>query len=292
MARWRCLLLLMASPLVVGCGTTRFTDTNRSATEMMLLSKAVDDSLKGIDFRPLAAKTVFLEEKYLEGVQDKQYLISALRQQLLASGAYLQEEKAKATYVVEPRAGALATDRTSVLIGVPAIALPTYTASPVPIPSQIPEIPFAKSTEQRAVAKIAVFAYNRLTGRPVLQSGVAQADANANDMWVFGLGPFQSGSIRPTTEFNGTPVPFFGGSNEEAPVFAQIDVTAPATWTEPPTGALANKDVKPPEQKPAAPPPPTPPTSAFAADRPAPPESAALPSSLQPPVIPASFLPK
>lgn len=295
MARRSCLalFLLSAPALLAGCGTTRFTDTARTATEMLLMSKAVDDALADIDFRPLAGKTVFLEEKYLDGIQDKGYLVSALRQQLLASGALLQEEKTKATYVVEPRAGALATDRTGVLVGVPATPLPTFSAPvPVPYPNMLPEIPFAKNTEQKAYAKIAVFAYNRLTGRPVLQSGVVQGAANAEDMWVLGLGPFQTGSIRPKAEFIGTPVPFFGGSGEEPPAYAQINATQPATWTEPVGGTVANRDVKPPDvPKPAgaAPAgPPAPPASGFAADRT--PEK--LPSSLEPSVLPASFLPK
>lgn len=287
-AGWFLLVALMA-----GCGTTRFTDTHRSATEMLLISKAVDETLANVDFRPLAGKTVYLEEKYLEGIQDRGYLISSLRQHLLASGALLQEERKTATYIVEPRAGAVATDRNSLLIGIPQTILPTFAASPVPLPSQIPEIALAKSTEQRAYAKIAVFAYNRLTGRPVMQSGVAKAHSNSKDLWLFGLGPFQGGNVRDKTEFNGNPVsiPFFGESEQED-LAAQVAVTQPASWTE--TASTANRDVRPPEPKPTAPataaaPPPAQPPSGFAADRGAPP--ADLPPPLQPPVLPASFLP-
>jgi hypothetical protein len=280
-ARPRAAALLLCV-LAVGCGTTRFTDTARTATEMLLISKAVDDTLASIDFHPLAGKTVFLEEKYLEGVQDRQYLISSLRQHLLASGALLQEERGKATYIVEPRAGAIATDNSSLLVGIPAIVLPTYTASPVPIPSSIPEIPFAKSTDQRAYAKIAVFAYNRLTGRPVLQSGIVQARADAKDLWVMGMGPFRSGSIRPKTELSGAVVslPFFGGAEEDEGIAAIIDVTQPAWWSESGASAAATRDVK------RA----TPTESGFAAERGSPSADAGrTPESMQSPVLPASL---
>ena len=282
--------VLFVCALMVGCGTTRFTDTSRTATEMLLISKAVDDTLANIDFHPLTGKTVYLEEKYLDGVQDRQYLISALRQHLLASGALLQEERKVATYVVEPRAGAVATDNSSLLVGIPAIVLPTYTGSPIPIPSSIPEVPFAKSTDQRAYAKIAVFAYNRLTGRPVLQSGVIQARADAKDLWVLGMGPFRSGTIRPRTELNGAVVnlPFFGNSEAGETETAQIDVTQPASWTEPMPASMANRDIRPPEP----PKPPEQPATGFAADRKEPPaQKLGTPASLQSPVLPATFLP-
>lgn len=292
----------LAGTLLSGCGTTRFTDTARSATEMLLISKAVDDTMADIDFRSLTGKTVFLEEKYLDGIQDKGYLISSLRQHLLASGALLQEEKSKATYVVEARAGVVATDRTSLLVGIPQITLPTVAVSTVPIPNSIPEIPFAKSTEQRAYAKVAVFAYNRLTGRPVMQSGLAKAHANSKDLWVCGLGPFQGGTIRDKTEFNGSPVsiPFFGHGDEEEPVFTLIDIHQPAAWTE--NASLANRDVRPAEPKAveakavdpkAAPSTLAPPGSQFAAERPAEaPLATGIPDQFKSPVLPATFLPK
>ncbi len=39
------------------------------------------------------------------------------------------------------------------------------------LPSQIPEMPIIKKTDQRGVVKVSLFAYNRNTGRPVWQSG-------------------------------------------------------------------------------------------------------------------------
>ena len=56
---------------------------------------------------------------------------------------------------------------------------------------------------KQAVAKIAVFAYNRVTGRPVWQSGIIPAIDDAKNVWVFGAGPFQHGTIYGGTKFAG-----------------------------------------------------------------------------------------
>src|SRR5947209_7367629 len=154
--------------LAAGCGTTRMTDTQRTATEQLLVSNAIDQAVSELDFRELAGKTVFFDPQYLEGVVDRGYLVSSLRQQLLASGCVLQDERARANYVVEVRAGGVGTDRHALLVGIPQMNVPTFVPGQ---PSQIPEIPFAKKTDQEGVAKIAVFAYNRQTGQPVWQSG-------------------------------------------------------------------------------------------------------------------------
>jgi len=70
-------------------------------------------------------------------------------------------------------------------------------------PSQIPEIPFVKKTDQRGVAKISMFAYNRKTGRPVWQSGAIPQDSRTRATWVFGAGPFQRGPIHQGMTFAG-----------------------------------------------------------------------------------------
>ncbi len=189
---------------VCGCGTTRMTDTQRAASEMSLVSQAIDNSVTQIDFSNLSGRTVFLDTQYLDGTVDKGYLISSLRQHLLAHGALLQEERLKATYVVEPRSGAVGTDKHSLLIGTQAITLPSITAIPV---TSIPEIALIKKTDQKGVAKIAVFAYNRQTGRALWQSGLVEANSTLKDTWVFGAGPFSRGSIRRQTELAGEPLP-------------------------------------------------------------------------------------
>jgi hypothetical protein len=189
-----------------GCGTTRQTDTSRAASEMLLVSQAVDRAIAKIDFSPLAGQTVFLDSAPVEkDTVDKGYLISVVRQQLLAAGALLQEERTRAVYVVEVRSGSLGTDRHSLLVGTPAVTVPTVVPG---IPgASIPEIALVKRSDQRGVAKVGVFAYNRISGRALWQSGTVEAISRSHDTWVFGTGPFTRGTIRQHTELAGEPLP-------------------------------------------------------------------------------------
>ncbi len=192
--------------MLVGCGTTKMTDSPRAATEMLLTSQAIDYAVAKLDFTPLSGQTVFLETSALEKeTVDKGYLISTVRQQLLAQGALLQEERWRALYVVELRAGAIGTDRHSVMVGTPAVTLPSAVPG-LPLTS-IPEIAVAKKNDQRGVAKIGVFAYNRVTGRAVWQSGTVESSSQLKDTWVLGAGPFTRGTIRQGTEIAGEPIP-------------------------------------------------------------------------------------
>lgn len=215
--------------LATGCGTTKMTDSPRAATEMLLVSQAVDYAVAKIDFSPLSGHPVFLDTTALEkDVVDKGYLISLVRQQLLAHGALLQEDRSRAQYVVELRAGAVGTDRHSVMVGTPAVSLPSVVPG---IPTSIPEIALMKKNDQRGVAKIGVFAYNRTTGRAVWQSGSVESTSQIKDTWVFGAGPFTRGTIRQRTELAGEPLPnlanpaeLFGRANkDEEPTTAAVE---------------------------------------------------------------------
>jgi hypothetical protein len=220
--------------LAGGCGTTRVSSTARTATEQLLISNAVDQVVSTMDFTPLAGKKVFFDCQFLDGTVDKGYVASSIRQSLLAGGCLLQEDRAKATYVVEARSGAVGTDSYSLLVGIPAMNVPTFVPGQ---PSQIPEIPFAKKNDEQGAAKLAVFAYNRETGQRVWQSGTVEALSSARDMWVVGLGPFRKGSILHGTEFAGEelPNPLHRDGNESSPAPPRaVAPTNEAAWAEPP----------------------------------------------------------
>src|SRR5262249_24065706 len=109
-------------------------------------------------------------------------------------------------------------------------------------PSLIPEIPLAKKNNQKGVAKIAVFAYNRRTGRPVWQSGVVQAEGTSKDTWVLGAGPFRRGTLGEATDGGGAQVssPLRGGKEgDQAGAVPGQAATRPARWEEPPTALLS-----------------------------------------------------
>src|SRR5262245_16148950 len=212
---------LVLAFILLGCGTTRQTDSKRAGSEMLLVSQAVDHAVGQIDFSALSGKTVYFEDKFLDGGADEGYLVSSLRQALLAHGALLKEKKADAAYIVEARTGGLGTDRHSLLVGTPAITLPSLTAIPI---TSIPEIALMKKSDQRGVAKVAVFAYHRETGKALWASGVVEAGSSLKDTWVFGAGPFSRGTIRQAPELAGEPLPRIpltllnGAPPTEAPV--------------------------------------------------------------------------
>jgi hypothetical protein len=214
-------ICLAASALAIfGCGTTRSSDTARTATEQLLISDAVDRAIQSVSFAPLAGQTVYLDDSKLSDVVDKNYIVSTLRQHMLASGCILRDTRDQADFVVEARAGAVGTDRNDLLFGIPATNVPQIL--PVQgVPAAIPEVPLAKRRDQRGVAKISMFAYQRQTGKPVWQSGLAVQESSSNDVWLFGAGPFQHGTI-----YQGTPT---AGQPDQKPRTAATSLAAKGT---------------------------------------------------------------
>jgi hypothetical protein len=274
---------------IAGCGTTRSTDTNRTATEQLLVSDAIDKAVQSMSLQSLSGQTVFLDDSRLADVLDKNYLISSLRQNLLANGCELRDKREEADFIVEARAGAVGTDRSDLLFGLPSMNVPQI-ALVQPVAAVIPEIPIAKRKDQRGIAKIAVFAYHRQTGAPVWQSGLVHQESSANDVWILGAGPFQRGTIYQGTEFAGSAI-----SNEESKSkpgphrLPAVDLAHENTFKPPQrfakqAPAVDQKVVQAAHQEPAATPKPaTTPTAAAAPKSPDPPQTAA-----KPPVVPAS----
>ena len=193
---------LMGLPLATGCGINK----SRMATEQLVISDAVDRAVAGIDFSPLSGRKVYLDTKYLESVKfgphgNVEYVISSLRQQMAAYDCRLQEKPEQAEFIVEARAGVLANDGHEVTYGIPgSAAMSTASAflqSPVQAPA-MPELSLGRRNHQQGTTKIGVFAYDRETREPVWQSGIAKGSSRARDLWVFGLGPFEQHSARPS----------------------------------------------------------------------------------------------
>jgi hypothetical protein len=198
--------LLLSS--AVGCGISK----SRRATQQLLMSDAVDRSVSAIDFRPLAGQKVYFDTRYLEGVKgsdfvNAHYIISSLRQQMVAAQCLLQNTLEEADYVVEARVGALGTDEHDVTYGMPASnifnAAATLVPGAPPLPA-LPEISFGKRSNELGAAKIGVFAYNRRTRQPVWQSGLSVATSTSKNAWWLGIGPFQSGTIHDGPMFAGS----------------------------------------------------------------------------------------
>lgn len=212
-----------------------------------MLSDAVDRSVAAIDFRALSGQTVYLDTQYLEfvkglGFVNADYVISSLRQQMVAARCLLQDKPEDAEYIVEARIGTLGADRHEVTYGVPANNLLSTAATLMPVAPPVPTIPeisIAKRNDQQAAAKIGVFAYNRGTRQPVWQSGLSLSRSNARDAWVAGAGPFQSGSIHKGTKFAGRTLgfSFLGGDSEAEEREPLVAYEKEMLFIQPPTPA-------------------------------------------------------
>lgn len=203
----RLLLSLILLATVVGCGSTK----SRMATEQLLVSDAVDNAVTAIDFRSLAGQNVYFDTRYLVNVKgigfvNSEYITSSLRQQMVAADLRLKEKPEEADFIVEARVGTLGSDGNEIIYGIPANKGLSEASSVLPnapaLPA-IPEISVARKESQVGAVKVAAFAYDRKTGSPVWQSGMARARTNSQDVWLFGAGPFQRGSIHRGTQFAG-----------------------------------------------------------------------------------------
>ncbi|GIW95867.1 MAG: hypothetical protein KatS3mg110_3908 [Pirellulaceae bacterium] len=190
-----------------GCGTTQ----TQLATQQLILSDAVDRAVARLDFRVLAGQKVYLDDRYIQNIKglgfvNSEYIISALRQQMLASGCLLQESPNQADVIVEARVGTLGHDQHDVTYGIPANKTVAALADIVPnapdLPN-IPEISLARRSDQLGAAKIAAYAYDRKTREAIWQSGTSIALSDAKNSWLLGIGPFQTGSIYPSPRFAG-----------------------------------------------------------------------------------------
>ena len=177
----------LAGICLAGCTSASTSNTARTATEQILVSNAVDQSLDKMDFRPFAGRQVFLEEKYVECI-DKAYVISSIRHRLMKAGAQIVDKADAAEVIVEPRSGGVGTAHSDSFIGVPEVVLPGMMT--------IPELRIATRTKQTGVAKIGILAYDAKTKSGLGPGGIALSQSQDNNWYVLGVGPYQSGNVR------------------------------------------------------------------------------------------------
>lgn len=178
-----CLVLMC----VAGCSTTRTSDTSRTGLEQLLISNAVDQALNKVDFAPFAGKAVYLDEKYLE-CTDKNYVIASIRHRLFRHGATVATKPEEADVIVEVCSGAVGTDNSDSYVGVPEVVLPGIVT--------LPEVRLFTRTQQYGTAKLGMVAYDAKTSKQLGDGGVTLARSHESNLYVFGVGPFQSGSVR------------------------------------------------------------------------------------------------
>ncbi|MBD3673503.1 MAG: hypothetical protein HUJ26_08245 [Planctomycetaceae bacterium] len=179
--------LLACSLALIGCTSTKSSNTARTATEQLLISNAVDDSLSNVDFGAFAGHDVFLEEKYIEAV-DKNYIVASIRHRLMIQGVRVVDKKEDSEICMEIRSGGVGTDSTDMFVGVPEITVPGMVT--------LPEVRLITKESQEAAAKLGIVAYHTKSGQILGQGGVSLAQSDRNNWFVLGVGPYQNGSLK------------------------------------------------------------------------------------------------
>ncbi len=200
---WLALGLVYA---IAGCGTTR----SFTATDQLLLSDAIDATVAKIDFSPLTGKKVFLDITYMKMLKapnnllDTDYVISSLRQGMIAENVLLVDTKDEAELIAEARVGTMGLDGHNVTYGVPASSslsgAGALTGASIPA---LPEMSVGRREAKLGAAKVAVFAYVKASHEPYWQSGIARSSSTSRDTWFLGIGPWQEGTIYEGTRFAG-----------------------------------------------------------------------------------------
>lgn len=153
------LSLSIGTLFLASCSSITVSKPPRTATEELLISRAAEQASDQLKLDIPKGTKVFLDASNFEGT-DSKYAVGTVRDHLLREGAYLVDNKAAATAVVEIRSGALSIDEKSFLIGVPGF--------PVPIPLagsfNFPEIDLYKKETRTGVAKFAATEYDAKTG--------------------------------------------------------------------------------------------------------------------------------
>jgi hypothetical protein len=188
-----------------GCGINK----SRLATEQLVVSEAVDQAVASVDFSPLSGCRVYFDTQFVDGLNmgpngNVKYVISSLRQQMMAYDLRLQEKAEAADFIVEARVGVLANDGYEVTYGIPgnaaAASATVLLPTPVPVPAPgMPELSIGRRNHQAGTAKVGLFAYDRTTREPVWQSGIKRGGSDVRDSWFLGLGPYH---YRPTRNKN------------------------------------------------------------------------------------------
>lgn len=190
MARiWNLGYLAGFAMVFAGCATMKTTNTARTAKEQLLVSNSIDQALNKVDFSAFSGAKVFIDEKYLDCV-DKNYVIGSVRHRALRSGARVVEKSEEAEVIMEVRSGGVGTNTSDMFVGIPEISLP------IPLPVSVPEIRLMSKQEQSGIAKIGIMAYDAKTRQMLGDGGITLAQSNDKNWYVFGVGPYQNGSIQ------------------------------------------------------------------------------------------------
>ena len=144
---------------LAACSTLSESEPDRTATEQLLFSSAIDRVCEKLAIQLPEDSKVFVDARYVEGT-DSKYLVATLRDRILREGGRLVAKRGDADLVFEPRVGALSVDRKESLVGLPSVPIPIPLAGDL----EIPELALFKRDRQQGVVKLALTTYDAKTG--------------------------------------------------------------------------------------------------------------------------------
>lgn len=210
----------LLATLMLGCASSRETSPQRTATEQILLSRAVDRAVERLTIALPPGTSVYLDPSRFEAY-DRGYAVSAIRDRFLASGARMVDTRDAAEVVVEIRSGALSTDENEALVGIPSFALPIPLAGDL----ETPELALLKQSSRRGIAKIGFTAHWTSNGALADRSEPVIGISGYDDWKFLGLG-WHEGDVMP-----GELPPQAGSSEIDTPAAPEKD--GPATRADP-----------------------------------------------------------
>lgn len=176
----------MAAILLAGCTTVHVTEPTQTATEQLLITRAVDDAVEKMDVSFVSGARIFVDTDYVDQARDRnvqfaRYMMSAVRDRLLRAGGLISDDRATADVIVELRSGGQSVDHNTLLIGIPSIPIPLFLLLPTTNTVTLPELALFKRDRQTGVAKLAVTAYRQSTGALAGSSGPSFGSSNHTD---------------------------------------------------------------------------------------------------------------
>ncbi len=180
------LLIPLSIAGICGCAQMKTSTTARTGAEQLLISNSVDQALNKVDWTPFHGKSVFVEEKYIDCV-DKAYVIGSIRHRVATAGAKLAAAADKSDIVLEVRSGGVGTDISDAFVGIPAVTVPGFLT--------LPDIRFVTHQLETGTAKIGLIAYDAKTRKVLGDGGMSLAKSDNSNWYVFGTGPYQTGTI-------------------------------------------------------------------------------------------------
>ena len=188
-------LCAVSIAFLVGCSTTRTTQSPRTAVEQLLISEAVIRSLssKSDESLPIPLGSKVILNTY--GLTKDQTLLQQVLTGWLGQQGYLvQRDEKKAIYRIDVIVWALGTELAGDFVGFPPIQSHL-------IPFSLPELSFYKSEHQTGYVKFNMNIFEMLTGKFVGSTSTFLAESYHNNYTILFFFSFTSTDLTSPPQF-------------------------------------------------------------------------------------------